>query len=212
MHHILVAYWQAYESANRVLIHKVQCTCCVDNFMKFSDSGGTITSQLNAVFISWYTFSTVHKWPLPCYAQAQKQQSDLKKWVLLMATTASVHVPYHILIRVSALVLKHVCHSVSCKAPQDIVLHTAEHIDSFSSLVCRCQLLIHRFPTCLIAALSVAFLGKSQWIKYKTCPWNNEFLTCLVTVYSTGCNGRIIYTEGFSCIVWSLWSLSEGFS
>lgn len=117
-------------------------------------------------FISWYTFSTIHKWLLPCYAQAQKQQNDLKKWVLLMATTASVRVPYHILTRVSALVLKHVCPSVFCKALYDIALHTAEYIDSFSSLECQCQLLIHRFQICLklIAALSVASLEQSQWI------------------------------------------------
>lgn len=120
-------------------------------------------------FLSWYTFSTVYKWLLPCYAQAQKQQNGLKKWVLLMATTASVHVPYHILTHVSALVLKRVCPGVFCKAPYDIALHTAEYIDSSPSLVCRCQLLIHRFQIWLkpIVALSVESLGQSQWIKYR---------------------------------------------
>lgn len=105
-------------------------------------------------------------------------------------------------------VLKHVCPSVSCEVPYYIVLHTAEYIDSSSSLVCRCQLLIHRFQICLklIAAISITFCDRIS-------PWNTVSLTHLATVHSTDYNHRMVSIEAYIfCITWLLWSLLERFS
>lgn len=131
-------------------------------------------------FISWYTFSTVHKWLPPCYAPVACTSQKAAEWSEKVSTPHGNHsIPsvYHTTFLLVILwmyeYLKTCLSHVFCKAPYDIVPHTAEYIGSSSSLVCRCQLLIDRSQICrkLIAALSVMSLGQSQWIKYRLSPW-----------------------------------------
>lgn len=49
---ILIAYWPVYESADRILIHKMRCTCCNDDSMELSDSSDTVISQPNVVLLA----------------------------------------------------------------------------------------------------------------------------------------------------------------
>jgi len=165
MHHILVAYWLVYESANRVMIHKMQCTCCVDNFMELIQWQLWYNDfSVKWRFISWHTFSTVYKWLLPYYAPVVCTSQKAAEWSKKVSTPHSNHSiqsVYHttflpVILCECISVLKYVCPSISYKAPCDIALHTTEYIDSSSSLVHRCQWLIHRFQICpkLIAALN----------------------------------------------------------
>ena len=48
---ILIAYWPVYESAGRILIHNMRCTCN-DNSLQLSDSCDRIISQPNVVLLA----------------------------------------------------------------------------------------------------------------------------------------------------------------
>lgn len=121
-------------------------------------------------FISWHTFSTVHKWLLSCYVPVACTSQKAAEWSEKVSTSHSNHsiqsvhhTTFLLVILCECIsVLKYVCPSISYKAPYDLALHTTEYIDSSSSLVCQSQLLIHKFQICLklIAALSTMSLGQ----------------------------------------------------
>lgn len=152
IHHILVAYWPVYESADREFwFIKLNAPVVVDSLT------GWIKWQLwynyvsvKCSFISWYTLPTIHKRLLPFYAPVACTSQKEAEWSEKVSTSHgnhSIQSTYHttflfIFLCECTSVLTLVCPSVSCKAPYDIMSHTAEYINSPSSLIHWCQLLM----------------------------------------------------------------------
>ena len=143
----------------------MQCTYCVDNFVKL------ILWQLwynyfpvKCGFISWYTFSTTHKWLLPCYAPVACTSQKAAEWSEKVSTSHgnhSIQSVYHTTFLLVILcecisVLTHVCpvspvellwHSAPYCGTQWPILITGAHSQSSEMSEANCCCLNNVFRT-----------------------------------------------------------------
>lgn len=78
---ILIAYWPVYESAGRILIHKMWCTCCDNNSVELNDSCARIISQSNVGLLAdMFFYITQVAFPLVCTSGMHKPQRSRGSW------------------------------------------------------------------------------------------------------------------------------------
>jgi hypothetical protein len=88
---ILIAHWPAYESAGRLLIHKMWCTWCNDNSMELSGSCDRIISQPNVVFLADNVFYMTHEWLFPWCAPVACTSHTEAEWAEKVSTSHGNH-------------------------------------------------------------------------------------------------------------------------